>query len=177
MRAPLLRFHPIPSQDGMSLSFTPHVAAPRPAPSGITLDSGLWPLLVVKIGRSPTRQDLERYLEARAATLQRREPHVCLFDARDVQMPPTQLRQHYTDWLAAHETVLRQWMLGTAYIIQSPTVRIMMSAIRHFGRLASPFVVTATMQPAATWAAERLHEAGLVPAATRVRAQYAIAAS
>lgn len=162
----------------MSLSFTPRLAAPpRREPSRITVDCGLWPLLVVKLGRDATRQDLESYLAARAAILQRCEPHVCIVDARDVDMTPPQLRQRYTDWLAEHEAPLRQWILGTAYIIQSPAVRMMMSLIRHFGRMASPFVVTATMQPAAVWAAERLHDAGLVPAATRVRAQYAIAAS
>lgn len=161
----------------MSLSFNPHLGAPRHEPSRINLDGGLWPLLLVKLGRGATRQDLEAYLESRAASLQRREPHVCIIDARDVDMPPTQLRQHYIDWLAEHEAPLRQWVLGTAYIIQSPTVRMMMSVIRHFGRLTSPFVVSTAMQPAAAWAAERLHEAGLIPAARRVRAQYAIAAS
>jgi hypothetical protein len=161
----------------MSLSFTPHLAAPGHEPSRISVDSGLWPLLVVKLGHGATRQELEAYLAARAASLQRREPHVCIIDAREVDMAPPQLRQRYTDWLSEHEASLRQWGLGTAYILHSPAVRMMMSVIRHFGRLTTPFVVTSTMQPAATWAAERLQEAGLAPAATRVRAQYAIAAS
>lgn len=161
----------------MSLSFTPRLASPRREPSRITLDSGLLPLLVVKFGRDSTKQDLEAYLADRAAILQRCEPHVCIVDARDVDITPPHLRQRYTDWLAEHEAPLRQWVLGTAYIIHSPAVRMMMSVIRHFGRMASPFVVTTAMQPAAAWAAERLHEAGLAPAATRVRAQYAIAAS
>jgi hypothetical protein len=38
-------------------------------------------------------------------------------------------------------------------------------------------MVTGTMQPAATWAAERFLEVGLTQSATRIRAHYAIPAS
>jgi hypothetical protein len=161
----------------MSLSFTPGLATPGREPSRTTVDSGLWPLLVVRLGRCGTMQDLEAYLADRESWLRRCEPHVCILDAREVNLPSPQLRQRYTDWLSEHEAALRQWVLGTAYIIQSPAVRMMMSIIRHFAHLTTPFVVSATMQPAAAWAAERLQEEGLAPAATRVRAQYAIAAS
>lgn len=161
----------------MSLSFAPGLAAPAREPSCVTVDGGLWPLLVVKLGRGGTMQELDSYLAARDAWLRRGEPHVCIIDAREVNLPQGHLRQRYTDWLSEREAALRQWVLGTAYIIQSPAVRMMMSVIRHFARITTPFVVTANMQPAASWAAERLQDAGLVPAATRVRAQYAIAAS
>ncbi|WNG41264.1 hypothetical protein F0U61_51900 [Archangium violaceum] len=161
----------------MALSFNTRFVAPGGEPAPATVDGGLWPLLVVKFGRTGTLSDLDAYLEERRVWLERREPHVCIIDAREVHMPSTQLRQRYIDWLSAHEALLRQWTLGTAYIIQSPAVRMMMSVIRHFAPLTTPFVVTASLQPAAVWAAERLQEAGFACAATRIRACYAVPSS
>ncbi|PTL79587.1 hypothetical protein [Vitiosangium sp. GDMCC 1.1324] len=161
----------------MSLSVSTGFAARSGELPPATVDGSLWPVLMVKFGRTGTMRDLEAYLAHRAAWLGRCEPHLCIIDAREVNLPSMQLRQRYTDWLTEHEAALRQWMLGTAYVIQSPAVRVMMSVMRHVAPLTSPFVVTATPQPAAIWAAERLQEAGLAQAAMRLRASYAVPAS
>jgi hypothetical protein len=161
----------------MAQAFPISFALPSDAASPITVDGRLWPLLVVKLGRSGTLRDLEAYLAERTTYLERCEPHVCILDAREVHMPAACLRQRYTDWLREHEAPLRRWTLGTAYIAQSPAVQMMVSVMRHFGRMTMPFVVTPTLPPAAAWAAERFQEVGLTQAATRIRAQYAVAAS
>ena len=161
----------------MPLAFPLSFTLPSDAVSPITVDGRLWPLLVVKLGRSATVQELDAYLAERTAYLERCEPHVCIVDAREVLMPAPCLRQRYTDWLREHEAPLRRWMLGTAYIAQTPAVQMMVSVIRHFARLTTPFVITATMPPAAAWAAERFQEVGLAQAATRLRAQYAVPSS
>ncbi len=154
----------------MALSFPVSFALPKDTASPITVDGRLWPLLVVKLGPSATMQQLEAYLA-------RNEPHVCIMDAREVHMPAACLRQRYSEWLRENEAALRRWTLGTAYLIQSPAVQMMVSVMRHFARLTMPFMVTGTMQPAATWAAERFHEVGLTQPATRIRAHYSIPAS
>ncbi|HYO73481.1 MAG TPA: hypothetical protein VEU33_46195 [Archangium sp.] len=161
----------------MPLSFPISFALPSDVASPITLDGRLWPLLVVKLGRGGTLQELETYLAERAAYLARHEPHVCIVDAREVHMPAACLRQRYSEWLREHEAPLRRWTLGTAYIAQTPTVQMMVSVMRHVARMTMPFVVTTTMPPAAAWAAERFQEVGLLQAATRIRTQYAIPAS
>lgn len=161
----------------MALSFPVSFALPRDTVSPITVDGRLWPLLVVKLGRSGTMQELETYLAERAAYLARNEPHVCIMDAREVHMPAACLRQRYSEWLRENEAALRRWTLGTAYICQTPAVQMMVSVMRHVARMTMPFVVTATMPPAAAWAAERFQEVGLLQAATRIRTQYAVPAS
>jgi hypothetical protein len=147
------------------------------APAPVTVDEALSPLLVVKFGRSGTEHALETYLSARAAYLRREQPHIVLFDARQVHMLSAHVRQRYTEWLRENEVALRRWTLGTAYVIESPTVRMMLSVVRHFASMANPFIVTATLPPAAAWAADRLSEAGLVQAATRIRTYYAVPCS
>jgi hypothetical protein len=161
----------------MPLSFPYSFALSGEVVSPITVDGRLWPLLVVKLGRSATLQEVETYLAERMGYLERCEPHVCIIDAREVHMPAACLRQRYTDWLREHEAPLRRWTLGTAYICQTPAVQMMVSVMRHFARMTMPFVVTPTLPPAAAWAAERFQEVGLSQAATRIRAQYAVAAS
>ncbi len=148
--------------------------SPPSAPSLVTVEEALSPLLVVKFGRSGSEQDLDTYLTARATYLWHEQPHVVIFDARQVHMLSARVRQRYTEWLREHEVALRRWTLGTAYIIESPTVRMMMSVVRHFASMANPFIVTATVPPAAAWAADRLSEAGLAQAAARIRAYYAV---
>lgn len=161
----------------MGLSITSSAARVDDVVSSITVDGRQWPLLVVKLGRSGTRQDLEAYLAERSAYLERCEPHVCIVDAREVHMPAACLRQRYTEWLRENEEELRRWTLGTAYIAQTPAVQMMVSVMRHFSRMTTPFVVTGALPSAAAWAAERFQEVGLVQAATRIRAHYAVPAS
>jgi hypothetical protein len=150
---------------------------PEPSRSGFTtLDDSLWPLLVVRFGDA-TERALEAYLAAREAYLARAQPHVVIIDTRAVHLPSPRVRQRYIEWLTKHERALQQWTLGSAYIIASPAVRMMMSLIRHLAPMTTPFLVTENLPASASWAAERLQEAGLAPVATRVRAQYAVAAS
>lgn len=161
----------------MVLSITSSFAHADDVVSPITVDGSLWPLLVVNLGRSGTMQDLEAYLAERTGYLARCEPHVCIIDAREVHMPAACLRQRYTEWLREHEAPLRRWTLGSAYITQSPAVKMMVSVMRHCAPMTTPFVVTAALPPAAAWAAERFQEVGLAQAATRIRAHYAVPAS
>ena len=161
----------------MALSITSSFAQAGEGLSPITVDGSQWPLLVVKLGRSSTRQQLETYLAERAGYLERCEPHVCIIDAGEVHMPVASLRQRYTEWLREHEAPLRRWTLGSAYIALTPAVRMMVSVMRHLAPVTTPFVITDAMPPAAAWAAERFQEVGLAQAATRIRAQYAVPAS
>lgn len=161
----------------MALTITSSFAHASDVVSPITVDGSLWPLLVVKLSRSCTMQELETYLAERAGYLARCQPHVCIVDAREVHLPAACLRQRYTEWLREYEAPLRRWTLGSAYITVSPAVQMMVSVIRHFAPMTTPFVITGTLAPAAAWAAERFQEVGLVQAATRIRAHYALAAS
>jgi hypothetical protein len=167
----------MPFREEMLATLAAQPQAPGNEPVPVQFDESLWPLVVVKVGRTVTSQDMDKYLSARSAYLRREEPHVCILDTRQIHMLSPQLRQRYTDWLRDNALQLRHWMLGSAYIIESPAVRMMMSVIRHFAAMTTPFVVTATLTPAVVWAAERFQEAGLAQAATRIRAHYALPSS
>ena len=165
--------------DGDAPSLFPPWAPPPRRTQHLTVDGRLWPLLVVKFGAQAESSDFDAYLEERAAWLRRREPHVHVLDVREVrlcQVCPS-VRQRYVDWLCEHAALLSQWLIGSAYLMRSPEGRMTASLIRHGAGLGTPFLVTPNLPHAAAWAAERLNDAGLAPAATRVRAAFAIPSS
>lgn len=169
-------FHPT---DDSESSAPPFRGVPPASTEPLSVDGRLWPLLRVKFGQEAQASDLERYLEVRAQWLRRAEPHVLVLDVREVRLAQVcaSVRQRYIDWLRDHGDTMRRWMVGSAYLLRSPEGRVTTSLIRHGAGMSSPFVVTPSQTEAMVWAAERLREAGLAPAATRVRAAFGIAES
>jgi hypothetical protein len=135
-----------------------------------------WPLLAVRFGAGITGAAFEAYLDMRTELLQRCEPHVTIIDAREVPIRVAPFRQRYIDWLREHEEALREWLIGSAYVLNSPEGHMLATLIRHGASMQTPFVVTSTMPTAADWASHRLQERGFSDAARRVRARYALPA-
>lgn len=171
----MLRLHPLSLWNGTAPSLgTP---AGEESPPLAQVDESQWPLLLVRFTGPATEREFERYLALRTTYLERKEPHVVVLDTRGIDMVSPRLRQRYSEWVRDNGPALHRWVLGTAYVIVSPVVVMMMSVIRHCAGLTTPFVVTATLPPAAEWAAGLLQEAGMTQAATRLRAHYALPAS
>jgi hypothetical protein len=142
--------------------------------SSILLDDSLWPLLQISPGHPLTDSQVEDYLAARTRYLARNEPHLPLLDTRALHLPSAHQRQLYVDWLRAHGPRLHALTLGSACIIVSPAVKMMMSLIRHFASLSFPYVITPSPAEAASWAAQRLLEAGFPRASTRLRLHFGL---
>ncbi|HLM42707.1 MAG TPA: hypothetical protein VK458_02515, partial [Myxococcaceae bacterium] len=66
-------------------------------------------------------------------------------------------RQRQIDWIKARADTMKQLSLGSALIITSPVARMTLSIVLHFSQAAS-----------------RLHAAGLVKEAQRVRTHYGL---
>jgi hypothetical protein len=143
----------------------------------LVVEDALWPLLSVRFGANVTAPAFEAYLDLRTEWLQRCEPHVSVIDARAIPIRVAPFRQRYIDWLREHECALREWMIGSAYVLNSPEGHMLASLIRHGASLQTPFVVTSTMPAAAEWAAALMQDRGLGEAARRVRAHYALPTS
>ncbi|ATB29609.1 hypothetical protein [Melittangium boletus] len=175
----MVLFHAIHPTGGSRPSYLLSGSDPTALTENLSVDGRLWPLLVAKFGPDSQATDLEAYLEVRNEWLRRREPHVHVLDVRELSLSQvcSSIRQRYIDWLREHADTLRPCLLGSAYLLRSPEGRIMTSLIRHCAGMNSPYVITPTQSQAITWAAERLQDAGLAPAATRVRAAFSIPAS
>jgi hypothetical protein len=143
----------------------------RPGAS-FTFDDSLWPLMVVRLRGELSRQEFERYLARATQTLQRHDRHVCIFDVSELHLFSTEQRQRQVEWLKANEVLMRQKLLGIAYVVTSATVRLTMSVIFHFKPPPVPYTLVSNLEEAGAWAAMRLDEARFSAPAELVRSQF-----
>ena len=144
--------------------------------SSINVDDSQWPLLLVRFEGMTSRQHFEEYLARRTAYLERQAPHVVLFDTLRAWPASEELRIREAEWLQQHEARLRELMLGTAYFITSPPMRLALSLLLHRKPLPSPYLVVSSLKEGVAWAAARCEQAGLGPDAWRIRHHFGVGA-
>lgn len=132
-------------------------------------DDANWPLLIARLEGMPTRQQYESYLARSAEYLLRGEPHVILLDLTRSGVVSAELRQLQAEWMRQHEELIRQQVLGVAYIINSALIRLTLSAIFHMKRPACPYILVSQWDQALAWAIKRLEAAELYVPAERIR--------
>ena len=140
--------------------------APTPRKSGRSIDESRWPLVVVTFDGDATDDEYRAYMNERTAQLARREKHATILDGRTCgAMPPSQ-RKMQADWQREHAELVRQYTLGLAFLIQSPVLRGVLTAVLWMQPLSAPHHVAGTWPEAERWTIERLRAAGLsVPSA------------
>jgi hypothetical protein len=137
----------------------------RPA---ILIDESLWPLLIIRFVGTVSDEQFEQYLVRTSAVLQRKERCVSLFDGLQLGMPTASQRNRQVEWLRQDEALMREFLLGTAYVLGSPVHRLMLSMILHVIPPPMPYVVAPSLSSAVAWLGKRLEEAGLELSQERV---------
>ena len=143
-------------------------------PSHITFDDSLWPLLVVRFTGTPTNPQFEEYMARRGSYLARNQKHTLIYDTVSFTVLSSEQRQRQIHWLKEHKEPLRTLSLGSALIITSPVVRLLLSGVLHFSQASSPYHAARSMPDAASWCAGRLAGAGLLAEAQRVRTRFGL---
>ena len=139
-----------------------------------TFDDSLWPLMVVRLTGELSPQQFEDYLSRSTRSMERQEPHVCIFDVSELRLMSLEQRHRQVEWLKQNEVLMRQTVLGMAYLVTSPPVRLMMGVIFHFKPPPVSYAIVSRLDAAAAWAAMRLEEAGLQAPAERVRRRFSL---
>jgi hypothetical protein len=140
--------------------------------ASITFDDSHWPLLITRFQGAATDAQYEEYLTRGTAYLQRGELYVSIIDMGQLAMPTNAQRQRQTEWLKAHQVLLRERLLGCALIDTSPIIRLVLSAIFHVIPLPTSYVAIRDMAEGVRWTTARLAEAGLGDAAERIRRDF-----
>lgn len=144
-----------------------------PDPS-ITFDDSRWPLRVVRFVGTLTPRQYEHYLETVTASLRRREPYLSVTDLTRGGLPTPEQRQRHVLWMREHEGLMREVLLGMAFVVTSPLIRLSLSTVLHVKPLPVPYILTTHEVDAAGWASARIEEQGLRLAAERLRSQYGL---
>ncbi|WP_257458373.1 hypothetical protein [Archangium lipolyticum] len=143
-----------------------------PPGASFSFDDSQWPLMVVRLTGELSSQDFESYLSRASHYLQRQQRHVCIFDVSTLRLFSSEQRQRQVEWLKAHEVLIHQTLLGIAYVVTSPVVRLTMSVIFHLKTPSAPYTIVPDLGAAAAWAAACLDKTSLRPVAERIRSQF-----
>ena len=127
----------------------------------ITFDDSRWPLRLVRFVGTPTPRQYENYLETLTSSLRRRERYLSITDLTRGGLPTPEQRQRQVLWMQEHEGLLREVLLGMAFIITSPIMRLSVSTVMHFKPLPVPYFITDQEREAVDWAGARIEEQGL----------------
>ncbi|MGZ3460856.1 MAG: hypothetical protein ACXU86_20405 [Archangium sp.] len=144
--------------------------------SSVTLDESHWPLQVVRFVGALTAPQLDFYLAETVARLRRREKYLSIVDLTRGSLSTPEQRQRQVAWMHEHEDLVREGLLGVAFVITSPLVRLAVMTVTYLRPMPVPYLFTAQELEAAAWASARFEEQGLHPMAGRVRSQYGLPA-
>ena len=145
--------------------------------AGITFDDSLWPLLISRFRGSVSDVAFEEYLVQGAAYLRRGELYVSVLDMGRLALPTAAQRQRQLEWMRDKKQALREQLIGCAFLLDSPIIRLTLSTIFHVVPLPSPYVAVSDLATGARWASVRLEEHGLSEASLRVQLSFGLTTS
>ncbi len=125
----------------------------------IVVDDSRRPILVVRFEGLVSDAEFETYLGDMEAQLKPGERVCTILDARVAGRAPPRQRKMQADWLARNAARLRQCSVGSVFVITSPLVRGVLTAILWLQPMPVAHAVVATMEEAERWANARLAEA------------------
>jgi hypothetical protein len=132
---------------------------------GFSFDESRRPLVMVRLWGALSDDRFRAYLARYDALMDRGHPVVVLIDARTVAPAPATQRKMQADWLAIRATRVKELLMGMAFVITSPIVRALITAVFWWKPLPCPYVVTATIAEALSWADATCRAKGLaIPA-------------
>ena len=140
--------------------------------SGITFDDSLWPLLISRFHGRVSDVEYEAYLERGAAYLRRGELYVSILDMQSLSLPTAPQRQRQLEWMRSQAHALREQLLGCAFVITSPVIRLALSTLFHLMPLPTPYVAVGDVAGGLRWAVIQLEQAGLFAASQRIQHHY-----
>jgi hypothetical protein len=129
----------------------------------ITFDDSLWPLVTVTFTGTMSAQEFDTYMSRMSACLGRGEKYLYLLDTRGLSTAPNlEQRQRLVAWVRENESALRQRVLGSAFVITSPFIRLAMNIMCQLKPMPHPSTIVGDIEVARAWTAERFRMAGLV---------------
>jgi hypothetical protein len=128
----------------------------------ILIDETRFPIVVVEFFGTPTDRQFGEYLTGMTQVLDRASPYALIMDATRSTSTPAKQRSLQAEWMKANHAKLERYSVGTAFVMTSPVVRGMLTAILWLQPLAAPHTVVATRREADVWVREQLRRAGVV---------------
>lgn len=133
----------------------------------VRVDESRFPLVDVTFSGTISDEEFRDYLKQMTDLVTRGKRNVVIIDATKAGRTPPVQRKLQEEWLDRHRAELEKSSLGTAFVITSPMVRGLLTAIFWLTTMPSEHVVVGSYEEAERWAFERLRSVGIEPPAPR----------
>jgi hypothetical protein len=118
-----------------------------------------FPLITVTFtGERETPENFEKYLHALEKNYQPKEPIALVFDASDAPIPGRPYQKLQADWMTKHQSTIKSFCLGVAYIAPNPLLRPVLRIIFSMQKNPTEFKVFANLKSGEEWAKRRLEK-------------------
>ncbi|WP_375769029.1 hypothetical protein NR798_46415 [Archangium gephyra] len=139
----------------------------------ILFEDTLWPLLHLKFVGEHTPAQYEEYLAKLEKSLRRPGPCLILADTNVAQSIPLAHCRRQVEWCREHEALIREKVLGVAFVVTSTLARLSLNIVVQLGPLP-PYTFVSHARAAGEWAAERFSDVGLLQPSVRVRQHFGL---
>ena len=129
--------------------------------AGIEIVEEYRPLMLVRFFGTASDPVFKNYLRRMEAWLDDPTPYAVILDAREAGSAPRHHQKWQGEWMKTHREALTKVALGTAFVISSPTIRFVLSAIFLVQRPPMDYIVVGSMSDAVDWSGRKLARAGL----------------
>lgn len=128
--------------------------------SAITVSTEKWPLVHQIFDGDQTDQDIERFMKAWEAIIQRGEPCVILSEVRRYSSNPAHI-QKLGEWALRVDSKMREICFGGAFVVSSGVFRFVLSSFLLAAPMPYPYTIVKEPSQAAEWLKEKAKEGGL----------------
>ena len=111
---------------------------------------------VIFTGEQANDDNFPFYMQEVKAVYEQQKKVVIVFDASNAVMPALKYQKMQGDWLKENEQLMKDYCLGTAYIIPNLIIRNVLKAIFTFQKQPVDYLVCKTLNEAQIWTNEKL---------------------
>lgn len=122
-----------------------------PSKYAIIDKSDLSLITITFTGNKPTDESFNAYLEGLEWCYDDRKPLAMIFDAAKAVTPKLSYQKLQAQWLDRHWLLIKKYCKGTAYVIPSAPIRLVLKMILSFQNQPVPYKVFSSMEEAKKW--------------------------
>lgn len=124
------------------------------------VDEGSGPILYVRVVGEPTKSGFLRYQDDLVAAMRRQPGHFAVLALQGrLQFFPLELLREATRWIRATEQEFGSRWVGAAFVLTSPLIRRVMSAMLWAAKNTVEMTAFGTHEDALAWCTAKLAEA------------------
>lgn len=122
------------------------------------VDSSKSPIInVVFTGEQANDDNFPFYMQEVKAVYEQQKNVAIIFDASNAVMPALKYQKMQADWLKENEQLMKDYCLGTAYIIPNLIIRNVLKAIFTFQKQPVDYLVCKNIDDANVWINDKLN--------------------